>query len=113
MISWLKQGRYNGDKIAAMRKLTIVRILILLVILCALAGFVYWLPPVHDRLSWRVDFAQAYVRGLIDPGERMAIGLFYRNPDAPRYDEYTAQGLDMSPDEKLVAISKELDRFAV
>ena len=52
-------------------------------------------------------------RELATPGERMAIGLFYRNPDAPRYDEYTSQGLDMSPDEKLVAISKELDRFAV
>ncbi len=52
-------------------------------------------------------------RELATPGERMAIGLFYWNPDAPRYDEYTAQGMDMSPDEKLVAISKELDRFAV
>ncbi len=52
-------------------------------------------------------------RELANPGERMAIGLFYRDPDAPRYDEFTAQGMDMSADKKLEAISKELDRFAV
>ena len=30
---------------------------------------IYWIPPVHDRLSWRVDFALAYMRKLVDPVE--------------------------------------------
>ncbi len=28
---------------------------------------VYQLPPVNQRLSWRLDFAQAYMRGVMDP----------------------------------------------
>ncbi len=28
---------------------------------------VYQLPPVHQRLSWRVDFALTYLRGVISP----------------------------------------------
>jgi 2-oxoglutarate ferredoxin oxidoreductase subunit beta len=43
----------------------------------------------------------------------LPIGLFYRNPDAPRYDLHTAQGLGMEAGEKLAAIRRELDRFAV
>lgn len=27
----------------------------------------YFIPPVHDRLSWRIDLASAYVRGVINP----------------------------------------------
>lgn len=27
----------------------------------------YFIPPVHDRLGWRVDFASAYVRGVLNP----------------------------------------------
>lgn len=32
---------------------------------------VYFLPPVHERLSWRVDMAAAYLRGVINPIERI------------------------------------------
>ena len=46
-------------------------------------------------------------------GERMAIGLLYRNPDAPRYDTLSAVGLGRSRDEKLAAIERELDRFVI
>jgi len=41
------------------------------------------------------------------------IGLFYRNPEAPCYDEWTARGLGMSPEAKLQALDRQLDRFAV
>ena len=46
-------------------------------------------------------------------GDRLAIGLLYRNPDAPRYDQYTARGLGMSREQKVAAIERELDRFAI
>ena len=58
-----------------MRKFTVVRILIVFVVLIALAGFIYWLPPVKDRLSWRVDFALAYLRGMFDPVEALPTAL--------------------------------------
>ena len=46
-------------------------------------------------------------------GDRLAIGLLYRNPDAPRYDQYTVRGLGMSREQKVAAIERELDRFAI
>ena len=46
----------------------------------------------------------------IDP---FPIGLFFQNPDAPRYDLYTEHGRDVSEDEKLAAINRELDRFSI
>jgi 2-oxoglutarate ferredoxin oxidoreductase subunit beta len=44
---------------------------------------------------------------------RVAIGLFYRNAAAPCYDEWTAQGLDMSDADKLAGVEAALDRFAI
>jgi 2-oxoglutarate ferredoxin oxidoreductase subunit beta len=43
----------------------------------------------------------------------LPIGLFFHDPNKPRYDEITTHGLDMTVDEKLVALNKELDRFAI
>lgn len=46
----------------------------LLLAVCGLAvlGFlVYQIPPIHDRLSWRLDFAAAYVRGVLDPVKQL------------------------------------------
>jgi tetratricopeptide (TPR) repeat protein len=34
-----------------------------------LAGLIYQIPAVQDRLSWRVDIAQTYLRGILDPAE--------------------------------------------
>ena len=36
-------------------------------VLILLSWLVYQLPPVHQRLSWRLDLAQTYVRGVIHP----------------------------------------------
>lgn len=58
-----------------MRKLTISRMLILLVVVFILCMILYWLPPVHERLSWRVDFALTYLRGLINPIEQLPTAL--------------------------------------
>lgn len=52
-------------------------------------------------------------RRLADPQELIPVGLFYRNPDAPRYDEQTQLGLGTSNEEKLAALDRALDRFAV
>jgi 2-oxoglutarate ferredoxin oxidoreductase subunit beta len=41
------------------------------------------------------------------------IGLFYRNPDAPSYEEFTAQGLAVTQAEKLKAIETAFERFAI
>jgi 2-oxoglutarate ferredoxin oxidoreductase subunit beta len=52
-------------------------------------------------------------RELAGETERIPIGLFYHNPDAPRYDTYTAAGLDMDTEQRLEALDRELDRFAI
>jgi len=41
------------------------------------------------------------------------LGLFYRNPEAIRYDEYGAHNLGYAPEEKVAAINAELDKYAI
>ncbi len=55
----------------------------------------------------------ATARQLVSDPERIPIGLLYLNPEARRYDEITANGLDMPVEEKLQALERELDRFAI
>jgi 2-oxoglutarate ferredoxin oxidoreductase subunit beta len=52
-------------------------------------------------------------RAWADYDERMPIGLLYHNPNAPIYDDFTNQGLNMPPQAKIDALEKELDRFAI
>jgi len=52
-------------------------------------------------------------RELAAPRDRIPIGLFYHDPSAPIYEEYTTHGLDLGTEEKLQAIEAELDRFAI
>ena len=53
-------------------------------------------------------------RRLAEAGsERLAVGLFYHNPNAPRYDLHTAEGMGMAPEKKVEAINEAFDRFAV
>jgi 2-oxoglutarate ferredoxin oxidoreductase subunit beta len=52
-------------------------------------------------------------RRLAGRHDKVAIGLLYRNPDAPRYDELTVAGLEMGRADKLAAVERELDRFAI
>ena len=40
---------------------------LVIVSIAILATLIYFIPPVNQRLSWRVDFALTYVRSLIDP----------------------------------------------
>jgi 2-oxoglutarate ferredoxin oxidoreductase subunit beta len=52
-------------------------------------------------------------RRLAEHRERVPIGLFYRNPEAPVYDDFTGLGLGMSDGDKLATLERELDRFAI
>jgi tetratricopeptide (TPR) repeat protein len=58
-----------------MRKLNWLYGFAALAILLVLAVAAYRLPPIHDRLSWRVDFAMAYLRGLVHPIQAMPTAL--------------------------------------
>lgn len=55
----------------------------------------------------------AAARAIADELDCFPMGLLYRNTDRARYEQFTTQGLQMSPDAKLAALEKELDRFTV
>jgi len=55
----------------------------------------------------------AGARRLADHTEKVPIGLLYRNPGAPVYEDFTSVGLTMPVEEKLAAVDAELDRFAI
>jgi hypothetical protein len=57
----------SGGKIAAMRRL--FSVVAVIGGLSVLGILIYQLPPIHDRLSWRVDFALTYLRGVVNPVE--------------------------------------------
>jgi len=73
-------------------------------------------PPVERMYQNRVthdprDMEAA--RRLAAIEDRVPIGLFYRDPDAPRYDLHTVEGMGMSREDKLAGLARQLDRFAV
>ena len=57
------------------------------------------------------DLAEA--RELADTEEGTAIGLFYRNETADRYDAFTAEGIATTRDVKLAALESQLDRYQI
>jgi len=57
------------------------------------------------------DIAEA--RALADTEEGTAIGLFYRNEAADRYDKFTAEGIATTRDVKLAALETQLDRYQI
>jgi 2-oxoglutarate ferredoxin oxidoreductase subunit beta len=52
-------------------------------------------------------------RRLADGGEGIPVGLFYRNPEALRYDVTSAEGLATPRAEKIAALESVMDRYAV
>jgi 2-oxoglutarate/2-oxoacid ferredoxin oxidoreductase subunit beta len=60
----------------------------------------------HDPLD--LDAA----RRLAEPTDRIRLGVFYRNPDRPRYDDLHHPPR-RSTEEKIRLINEELDRYAV
>jgi len=55
----------------------------------------------------------AGARALADHPERVPIGLFYRNPDALVYEDHTSEGLGMTVDERIEAVNRAMDKFAI
>jgi 2-oxoglutarate ferredoxin oxidoreductase subunit beta len=55
----------------------------------------------------------AGARRLADREDVVPVGLLFCDPTRPRYEEYTAAGRDMSPQDKIAALEREIDRFAV
>lgn len=51
-------------------------------------------------------------RTLAEPADRIRLGVFYRNEDLPRYEEVRRLPAHTA-EEKVAALNKELDRFAV
>jgi 2-oxoglutarate ferredoxin oxidoreductase subunit beta len=43
----------------------------------------------------------------------LPLGILYRNPDAPRYDDISKVGMEMSAEEKLAGMNTALDHFAI
>jgi 2-oxoglutarate ferredoxin oxidoreductase subunit beta len=52
-------------------------------------------------------------RKLADREDRIPIGLFYQNEDAPCYDDITTVGMHLPVEDKIAGIEAEFDRFAV
>jgi 2-oxoglutarate ferredoxin oxidoreductase subunit beta len=62
---------------------------------------------VHDPLN------MAEAMELAARTDVVPIGAFFVDPSRPRYEEYTTQGIGMTPQQKIAAFDEELDRFAV
>lgn len=73
---------FRNGRIRPMRNLSVSKILIFAVGLVLLALLVYQLPPVKQRLSWRIDFFLTYVRGVINPAEPLPPPRVAANPAA-------------------------------
>ncbi|MDH5399277.1 MAG: thiamine pyrophosphate-dependent enzyme [Cyclobacteriaceae bacterium] len=52
-------------------------------------------------------------RMLAEDKDKIYLGLFYQNKNAVRYDQYGAANLGFTVDEKIEALNRELDKFAV
>ena len=52
-------------------------------------------------------------RAIADHEDKIPIGLLFQDESRPRYDQYTARGVGMPADEKLAALDRVLDRFAI
>ena len=53
-----------------MHRTDILKFLLGAVTAAVLAFLIYQLPPVHERLEWRVDLLRAYIGGIIYPADR-------------------------------------------
>ena len=45
--------------------------------------------------------------------DKIHLGLFYKNPDAPCYNDYGASNIGFTVEQKMEALNNELDRFAI
>jgi 2-oxoglutarate ferredoxin oxidoreductase subunit beta len=73
-------------------------------------------PAVRQMYPTQIDHDPADLKEALAIANRedvLPIGLFYHDPTRPCYEDISTRGLDMTVDEKLVALNGELDRFAI
>jgi len=73
-------------------------------------------PPVAKMYKNHLEHDPSDInaaRQLASETDRLPIGLFFHNPDAPIYDVFTNEGLSMTLEEKAEGLERELDRFAI
>ncbi|HSL44636.1 MAG TPA: C39 family peptidase [Anaerolineales bacterium] len=75
-----------------MRRQHFIVLILGIVGLCALAGIVYTLPPVHERLAWRVDNLRVQIRRFLNPPEEVVF-VPQEQVDAIVQGTLTAQAL--------------------
>ncbi|MCW8887880.1 MAG: 2-oxoglutarate oxidoreductase, partial [Gammaproteobacteria bacterium] len=61
----------------------------------------------HDPLDWLG--AMKYARDE----QTMPLGLLYRDPDAAVYDDFSNVGLNTSNEDKIAAVEKAFEQFAI
>jgi 2-oxoglutarate ferredoxin oxidoreductase subunit beta len=66
-------------------------------------------PNATDHDPSNIDEARRLARGQ----DGLPIGLFYRNPDAQRYDLFSTEGLATPRAEKIAAVRRVLDGYRV
>ena len=54
-----------------MHRRTITIFILGITVLCLLAGLIYNLPPIHDRLAWRVDSLRVGIKRYFNPPEQV------------------------------------------
>ena len=59
----------GSDTIPSMLKSKFTKIIIAIIGMALLAILLYQVPAVKSRLSWRIDIAQTYLRGVVQPVE--------------------------------------------
>lgn len=57
--------------------------------------------------------AMSQARDIASEFIPIPVGLLYHNPDAPRYEDLSSQGMDMTVNEKLTALENVFDRLGV
>ena len=58
-----------------MRTFSLIKTALVLGVLAVMGGLLYRLPPVQQRLAWRIDFGLTYLRGVINPVEAVPTAL--------------------------------------
>ncbi len=69
LTAWAFRGH---NDIGVNMKKRIAYLAVAIPLLCLLMAFAYNLPPIHDRLSGRVEEIQIWVKGIVSPPERIA-----------------------------------------
>jgi 2-oxoglutarate/2-oxoacid ferredoxin oxidoreductase subunit beta len=65
----------------------------------------------HKLAHDPTDLAAA--RQVASAGDKVPIGLLYRNPDAPRYDQLCTGGMGMPTSERMAGLEAALARFEI